>query len=327
MVACSSPGVASTHLLSNPIYIGRICHKGTVHDGQYPPIIDTEMWGAVQERLADNTARAKRRETAASPSPLAGKFTDETGDRLTPSHALRRGLRHRYYVSHRLIARSGETDLDGWRLPAAKLEGAVLALIRNLLADTARPTSLLIDRTAAEVANLRDRARAMIDAIDSASSPKLLAALVEAGCVAPGKLSVSLDRSIVAKQLKLPADRVDPASLTLQAGFTLRRRGAEAKLVFDDAAPEIDRTLLRNLARGWDWFEEIKQGASMQEIARRETLSQRRIARLVDFAFLAPDIVEAIVTGRQSVTLTSDALIKSDHQPLWAEQRATIAAL
>jgi DNA invertase Pin-like site-specific DNA recombinase len=315
------------HLLSNPIYIGQIRHKGTVHDGQHPPIVGTGIWDAVQQTLADNAARAKRRETAASPSPLAGKFTDETGDRMTPSHALRCGRRHRYYVSHRLIARSGEAGIDGWRLPAATLEGAVLALIRSLLADTARLTALLIDPTASEIANLRDRAREMIEAIDGPTSPKLLAALVEAGRIAPGELSMTLSRAAFARQLKLCADRVDPASLVLTSGFTLRRRGVEAKLVLDDAAPEIDRTLLRNLARGWGWLNEIKRGTPMSEIARRETLSQRRIARLVDLAFLAPNIVEAIVAGRQPVSLTSDALVKSNHQPRWADQRATIAKL
>ena len=65
----------------------------------------------------------------------------------------------------------------------------------------------------------------------------------------------------------------------------------------------------------------------MQAIARRENLSQRRIARLVDLALLAPDIIDAMVTGRQPVSLTSDGLIKSRHRPLWAEQRAMIAAL
>ena len=107
----------------------------------------------------------------------------------------------------------------------------------------------------------------------------------------------------------------------------LRRRGVEAKLVLDDGPAKIDQTLLRNLARGWVWLEEIKRGQSLLEIARRENLSQRRIAHLVDLAFLAPDIAEEIVTGRQPVTLTSDVLIKSDHRPIWADQRAKIAAL
>jgi len=62
-------------------------------------------------------------------------------------------------------------------------------------------------------------------------------------------------------------------------------------------------------------------------IANREGITQRRVAHLVDLAFLAPDIVQAIVDGRQSPTLTTDSLIKSRHRTLWADQRAWISAL
>ncbi|HSF96809.1 MAG TPA: recombinase family protein, partial [Thermohalobaculum sp.] len=261
------------------------------------------------------------------PSPLAGKFIDETGDRLTPSHAVRRGRRHRYYVSHRLIARSGEADLDGWRLPAATLEGTVLALIRNLLRDAAGLIRLIEAPTVAEIAGLQKRTAGLVADIDGPAGPRFAAKLVEHGQIAPGRISVTLDRRAVAKHLGLALDRIDPAALDLSSTFTLRRRGVEAKFVLDDALPQIDQTLLRNLARGWAWYEEIRQGTAMLEIARRESLSQRRIAHLVDLAFLAPDIVEAIVAGRQPVTLTSDALIKSDHQLVWADQRAKIASL
>ncbi len=89
----------------------------------------------------------------------------------------------------------------------------------------------------------------------------------------------------------------------------------------------MDRTLLKAVALGWVWFEEIKAGATMQAIANREGITQRRVAHLVDLAFLAPDIVQAIVDGRQSPTLTADSLIKSRHRILWADQRAWISAL
>ena len=109
--------------------------------------------------------------------------------------------------------------------------------------------------------------------------------------------------------------------------ITLRRRGVEAKLVLDQAEPEIDQALLKNLSLGWSWFAEVKHGASMDEIASRNGVSQRAIARLIDLAFLAPDIVEAIVAGRQAVNLTANALLKAQHQRLWHNQRSMIAAL
>ncbi len=97
--------------------------------------------------------------------------------------------------------------------------------------------------------------------------------------------------------------------------------------MLDQAAPEIDQTLSRNLALGWSWLNEIKRGASMEDIASRNEISQRAIARLIDLAFLAPDIVDAIVTGRQPVNLTANVLIRDMHQRLWHDQRAMIAAL
>jgi hypothetical protein len=315
------------HLLQNPVYIGEIRHREQRFPGLHEAIVDRETWDAVQAKLADNAARAKRRETAAAPSPLAGKFTDETGDKLTPSHAVRRGRRHRYYVSHRLIARSGETDLSGWRLPAATLETAVAALIRNTLADPAAPARLLVAPTPAEVATVRDAAGHLVKQIDGPSCVKLLATLVNHGRIAPGRLSIKLDQQALAKRLRVQEQRIDPAALTIECDFTLRRRGVEAKLVLDQAAREIDRTLSRNLSLGWSWLNEIKRGASMEEIASRNGISQRAIARLIDLAFLAPDIVDAIVTGRQPVNLTANVLIRAKHQRLWHDQRAMIAAL
>ena len=207
------------------------------------------------------------------------------------------------------------------------LETAVATLICKRLTSPAGLAKLMKEPTPADIATARKAVTDLIDNFDGPSRSKLLASIVESGRIAPGRLMVTLDRKAVAKCLGASPGRIDPASVSSEATFTLRRRGIEAKLVLDDAAPATDHTLLRNVASGWKWFEEIKRGTSMQAIARRENLSQRRIARLVDLAFLAPDIIDAIVTGRQPVSLTSDGLIKSRHRPLWAEQRAMIAAL
>jgi len=134
----SSGGVAFTrgrihHLLSNPVYVGEIRHKMKTYPGQHPAIVDRATFEGVRARLDANTRGTNERATADASSPLAGKFTDETGDRLTPSHAVRRGKRHRYYVSRRLIVRSGERNTGGWRLPAAALETAVACLITDAL--------------------------------------------------------------------------------------------------------------------------------------------------------------------------------------------------
>ena len=104
-------------MLSNPLYAGRIRHKRVVHDGQHPAIIAPDLWEAVQAGLAENAARERGTGNSGERSPFAGKLFDETGDRLTPSHANKRGVRHRYYVSHRLVQPGG--DLRRLRLALA----------------------------------------------------------------------------------------------------------------------------------------------------------------------------------------------------------------
>ena len=143
-------GIGHLHyILSNPVYAGRIRHRAQIHDGQHPAIIDPAIWDDTQDRLAAGAARSRegsgsRDRRHAVTSPLAGKLFDETGDRLTPSHAkASSGKRHRYYVSNRLIRNSGEQDLSGWRLPATELEDLIARQVlrrarRSGLADAAR---------------------------------------------------------------------------------------------------------------------------------------------------------------------------------------------
>src|SRR5439155_4040188 len=101
------------HLLSNPIYTGQIAHKGQLYPGQHPALIDTETWTAVRDQLATNARDHRRKVHAAEPSLLAGVVVDARGDRLTPSHAVKKGRRYRYYVAGALIADGGTDGAQG----------------------------------------------------------------------------------------------------------------------------------------------------------------------------------------------------------------------
>jgi hypothetical protein len=60
---------------------------------------------------------------------------DETGERLTPTYAVKKGTRYRYYVSTSLITGAGRNRSGGWRIPAGNLEGLVINRLRTFLAD------------------------------------------------------------------------------------------------------------------------------------------------------------------------------------------------
>src|SRR2546421_6750944 len=125
-------------LLSNPIYTGQIAHKGELHPGQQAALIDDESWSTVRDQLAANTSNHRRRAKAAEPSLLAGLLVDARGERLTPSHAVKKGRRYRYYISTALITDAGPDRARGWRLAAREIEEAVIKILADALTSTAK---------------------------------------------------------------------------------------------------------------------------------------------------------------------------------------------
>src|SRR4029077_825362 len=77
-------------LLSNPIYIGEIAHKGARYPGQHAAILDRVLWDSAQDQLR-NAGPAQRGRSAATRSPLVGKVFDEADNRLSPTHANKAG--------------------------------------------------------------------------------------------------------------------------------------------------------------------------------------------------------------------------------------------
>src|SRR5437667_5157464 len=124
-------------LLTNPIYIGQIAHKGQLYPAQHPALIDTETWTAVRDQIATNATNHRRRAGAAEPSLLVGVLVDARGERFTPSHALKKGRRYRYYVSAALITQAGADHAQGWRLPAQEIEDAVIRVLTDALTSPA----------------------------------------------------------------------------------------------------------------------------------------------------------------------------------------------
>ena len=121
-------------ILRNRIYRGEIVHNEVSYLGDHAPIIDQPLWDAVQAQLASNAA--ERNSTRhRQPSLLAGLLFDGDGNRMTPSHAVKKGTRYRYYVSRSLITKDRTEDCAGLRVPAAEIEQLVSSRVRQWLLD------------------------------------------------------------------------------------------------------------------------------------------------------------------------------------------------
>src|SRR5204863_5438784 len=140
------------------VYSGQIAHKGQLYPGQHRALIDTETWTAVRDQLAANARDHRRRADAAEPSLLAGVLVDARGERLTPSHAVKKGRRHRYYVSTALITETGTDRAQSWRMPAPEIEDAVIRVLADALTN---PATLLERFGTAGIPN--EQTRNMLD--------------------------------------------------------------------------------------------------------------------------------------------------------------------
>jgi site-specific DNA recombinase len=121
-------------ILQNRLYRGEIAHKSNSYPGEHPPIVDKPPWDDVQAVLAANRVERATGRRASHPSLLTGLVFDEAGERLTPTHAVKKGTR-RYYVSTSLITGAGRTRSSGRRIPAGNLEGLAINRLRTFLAD------------------------------------------------------------------------------------------------------------------------------------------------------------------------------------------------
>src|SRR5215469_8743207 len=83
-------------ILQNRIYRGEIVHKGQSHRGEHIPIIDQPLWEAVQAQLAGHTTQRNPGTRTQQPRLLAGMLFDRDGNRMTPTHAIKKGTRYHY---------------------------------------------------------------------------------------------------------------------------------------------------------------------------------------------------------------------------------------
>ena len=281
------------HSLRNPIYIGKIRHKDTVHDGAHPAIIDPELFDKVQAKLhAGSRKHRVRKQRSRMNAPLTGKLFDAAGEVMSPAWSTgRSGKSYRYYVSASLQQGLAKPDPNlVQRLPAEEIERIVIETLGRWLNYPGDPLQ-----------DLRS-VRLTVDGL-----------LFELACQ-EGKRS----------RLKLSAgerildQRNDTGTIMLPVLLPLR---GGRKLISKSmlASPRPDDVLIAALRKAHAMLSNDR-GFPVIEAAPVSPYD-RKVLRL---AFLAPDIQQAIMSGRQPQHLF---LEKIQYMPIplsWKEQRKAL---
>jgi DNA invertase Pin-like site-specific DNA recombinase len=328
-------------ILRNHVYRGEIKHRGEVHSGDHEPVLDQVLWDKAQAQLASNVAIRRSGKSSKDPSLLAGLLFDGKGNRMTPSHTAKNGKRYRYYISNNLIAGANKSRIsdpgEGLRFAAQEIEGHVITAIAMFLADAQKVMAELCpDDAAPDVVTIALRqARSLGEALKAASTPdryELVRSLIVRAGIDAVSICVELRRACLIEKMGIPIDAVSrgidtPIQLTMPA--ELRRLGKEKRLIVAAHMPKSnpDSALIKVVVRAHNWFEMLKNRKveSISELARAESVQRTYPSRIIPLVFLAPDITEAILEGRQPIDLSLDRLMAAMPLPLaWDEQRAAL---
>ncbi len=106
-----------------------------------------------------------------------------------------------------------------------------------------------------------------------------------------------------------------PQTLTVVVPLRVKPRGGRKAMVTPGvlAMPaQVDITLVKAVARAFRWRRMLETGrfATINELAAAEKINSSYVSRVLRLTLLAPDIVEAILDGRQPQGMTLPGLMR-----------------
>lgn len=296
------------HLLRNKLYRGEITHKGQAYPGQHPAIVPAELWDEVQRALAANRSQHLRARAERVTHLLSGRLRDDAGNPMIPTYSRKaNGQQYRYYVSQGLLDPAKGTTGSVSRVPAEAIERLVEDEVFRRLSPAEQKrwkSSALADRA--------DRLRMLVVMIVVRERE------IEIG------LSDEVDR---AGAETVPGSGLEGGERVIKLPVAVKvTAGGKSIVTLDGRDPEesrFDRALLRAVARANHWRELLETGAarSAYDLARREGCRVSYVQRHLPLAFLAPDIVEAILAGRQPRSWMLADLVADQASMSWAGYR------
>jgi DNA invertase Pin-like site-specific DNA recombinase len=332
-------------LLQNRLYIGEIRHRAQWYAGEHQGLVPRELWDKVQAQMTGNRKKRHDHIRERSSSLLTGLLADANGNRFTPSFTFKKRRRYRYYVSQLAIKNPATKFKGPIRLPAREIENRVTEKLLSFLKSDAE----VLDRLGAAAESpsasgqLVAAARKLAlrwPSLRSEELRDLLASFLRRIIVQENNIELLISRADLRQVLEAGDDFVpanldrpyqsirpdDLSCLTIEA--KLRRSGGEVHLVVPPhsrgaSIPQPNPSLIKAVARARGWYQRVLEGKSSNQrsLTLQAGLTRRYIGKVFACAFLAPDIVESILEGRQPRDLSFKKLCA--HIPLsWTEQRA-----
>lgn len=272
---------------------------------------------------------------------MTGLLFDEHGNRYTPTHAVKRGKRYRYYTSQAVIRKKKE-GVTLARIPAHELERAVADRVLTLLS---APHQLV--SSAQDLALTEGQLQSVLDAASQGvrswektgikDKEEFLRTVLSKVVVQQDSLQISLDLNalinliqgkgldMVSKTQTGADGNRQPQVFALACPFRQARRGKELRLVIGKnqrITSNSTTALVKGIARARHWYEQVVSGkaGSIADLAKQARVTSHYVRRIFSCALLAPDLIEIVLNQRHSPDLTLEKLVT--RLPLeWERQR------
>ena len=321
-------------ILRNTIYLGKVKHNNVLYPGLHEAIISEEQWNKVQIIKKHNSEHRFQLGPEQKSRLLQGLI--ECGCchcAMMPTHTTKNKKRYEYYVSWRAV-KEGYNLCELGNVPAGELENFVLNKVQDIL-----KSPKIIDELARQLKNTMPEV-GVTEIFNHLKNPSLffdklpLAVVREILEMTISKIILHKDCIVIRlfpfgrEALKFTRNRDfrvcesnnDMVELVYNISLA-KKRGRLTILPPKDEEPIVDDTLFQALGKAHVWQSKIDAGSSFTALSKKEGLDRSYMARVMSLTRLAPDIIEAIIAGRQPLSLKISDLIKEPIPVSWVEQR------
>jgi len=341
--------------VTNRKYLGEVVHKGQSYPGEHEAILDRRLWDEAQRIMVDNYHARATKTRQKAPALLTGIIRcGHCGTAIGASHTKRRGRRYRYYVCNH-AQKNGYDTCPVKSVAAGQAEGIVKDRIRvilrspDMIARTFREVQAQAEGQREDLAGQKERLEAKLADLKRAIGRLARSDGNDGGLVAElGKLNEeygqtqnqveAVGHALEALGADGPAEGAGGRVVSGKDGQTVdvrvpmefkTRSGRKEIILPPGAATTADvgprSPLVVALARAYRWQRMIDTGEvkSLDALASANGVNRSYIGRILNLAGMAPDIIQAILQGREPSGLSLQTLTR-DLPAQWGQQRTAL---
>ena len=352
----SKPWVAKQlhRVLTHPIYYGMVQFKGELYEGQHEAIVEDKLWEKVQRKLREHQPQKDVEQLSAGhiQHPLKGYVHTDDGFALTPTFTSKKlpqttaRKRYRYYVSQRAISQGYESSKIK-TVNAIILETAVQSMISQALPQMGSEIHLEEFSREEVERRLRDSAQYFTSlGVHESGFIRLIHLLAPKIILGTDKIEICLEIENL-KQLLIEGTKAENSKvkslenfpniqvkfknkvITVSSEVNLKCTRGRTEIVDADTGKVVtarqsvpNEKLIQVIVQAEFWRQKVidHPTKSLAEIIKSYKVSYNYVLRILNAAYLAPEIKKAIFQGTQPLELQVQDLTQK-HSADWRIQK------